>query len=93
METWTQQRARLESAAETLQSEPIGQAIRAALSRLDELEEAAVMFLGCLPADMGIWRALGLDTSRLTMVRMKTMLALSDKVTEGAAPESKGDKG
>ena len=41
METWTQQRARLESAAETLQSEPIGQAIRAALSRLDDLERFA----------------------------------------------------
>ena len=40
-ESWEQQRARLESAAEALQSDPIGQAIQAALARLDELEKYA----------------------------------------------------
>jgi len=42
-----------------------------------ELLEAAEAFLGCLPADMSIWRALGLDTSRLTMARMKALAAVT----------------
>ena len=42
-----------------------------------DLYEAVMAFLTCLPADMSQWRSLGMDTTALTMARIKGCAAMA----------------
>jgi hypothetical protein len=65
--------------------ETLEKSIREVMLQRNELKRAAEMFLGCLPADMSIWRELGLDTSLLTLARLKTVAAIA-RVEAWTAP-------
>ena len=57
-----------------------------AVNAHERLLEAVELFLTALPADMSMWRELGLDTSRLTMARLRGIRALAIIAQASPAP-------